>query len=501
MRDLFLCHTGSDKPWAEALAERLERETVNGRPISVFLDKWDIDFGENVLDRIEAGLRESRFLGVLLTPAFTKADWPKLEWQSQVHADPAGRLARILPLLLQKKDPITEELIDIPLLLRSLRYFDFTKESAFEDTFAELVRRLRGERPGRGRTGTATVPDIGAPASRAMPDEHEEVVVSNLLAVNQYPTTLYSDETTATRKTDVWKAYLGDVPPFALYNGRLYSFHPPDDQSSPFRKFLTGRSPKTERPLDWLANHDQARIIVGMCNAALKEHCYQLGIRAVREEWPPRFFCAIHQGSRTFRWSARARPRTLAKMATKPNGGSFGVHYAARMRFLTLGRELFVLIEPGWMFTSDGITPLSGKLVTRLATQWGGKERNAAVLRNVLMWSVLLARGAPEIAIELGGGQQVRLKTVPAYTDIRVGLPKDAIRLEQMLSEGGGEVTEVGTDQELDQLAALKMSGAIEEEEDEEEGEPEADADEAHAETPPSPSTPKSAGRQRGRTT
>ncbi len=468
VKDLFLCHTGDDKPWTEMLAERLERETVNGRPLEVFLDKWDIDYGENILQRIEEGLRQSRFLAVVLSPAFTRGDWPRSEWQTQVHSDPAGQLARILPLLRHKKDPNTGELIDIPLPLRLLRRFDFTTDSVFEPSFADLVRRRRGERPLRGRSDGPTLSGRGAVLSSAAPEEHEEVVLSNLLAVHRYPTALWSDETTATQKPEVWQAYKGSVPPFALLNGRLYSFHSPDDPASPFRRFLTGRTPQRERPADWLSDPDRARVLVGLCNSALKEHCYQLGIRTVKDEWPPRFYCPVIRDSRTFRWSKKARLRTLAKMAKKPNGESFGVHYAARMRFLTLGRDLFILVEPGWLFTSNGIAPLTGKIVTRLATQWGGRERNAAVLRNVLMWSVLLGQGKPEIAIDLGGGERLELKTVPAYAETRYGLPSDAIRLEQMLAGGGGEVLDPTSDLELDQVAALKIAGAIEEEEEEE---------------------------------
>lgn len=29
MKDVFLCHTGTDKPWLEHLAERLEAETID----------------------------------------------------------------------------------------------------------------------------------------------------------------------------------------------------------------------------------------------------------------------------------------------------------------------------------------------------------------------------------------------------------------------------------------------------------------------------------------
>ena len=128
MKDVFLCHTGIDKPWVERLAERLEAEAIQGREVSVFLDKWDIDFGENILQRIEEGLQESRYLAVVLSPALTKADWPRLEWQSQVYDDPAGKKARILPIVLHKYDPDTEERLKVPLPLKILKCFDFSSE-------------------------------------------------------------------------------------------------------------------------------------------------------------------------------------------------------------------------------------------------------------------------------------------------------------------------------------------------------------------------------------
>ena len=82
MKDLFLCHTGADKPWVEQLATRLEQEKIKGRPIDVWFDQWDIDGGENILAKIEEGLRASRFVAVVLSPAMTRADWPTLEWQT-----------------------------------------------------------------------------------------------------------------------------------------------------------------------------------------------------------------------------------------------------------------------------------------------------------------------------------------------------------------------------------------------------------------------------------
>ena len=69
--DVFLCHNSADKQWVERLAQHIESETVdgtdNGRPLRVFFDKWDIDVGQNFVQRINFGLntRSVRFGGHL----------------------------------------------------------------------------------------------------------------------------------------------------------------------------------------------------------------------------------------------------------------------------------------------------------------------------------------------------------------------------------------------------------------------------------------------------
>jgi hypothetical protein len=183
MEDIFLCHTGADKDWVEELATRLEAEKGPvGQPISVWFDKWDIEPGDNVLSKIEHGLKRSRFVAVVLSPALTRASWPTLEWQSQVYEDPAGKKGRILPILRHQFDPGTGEPLEIPLPLKLLSRFDFTDARKFEPEFLRLLRKLRGERPVRGQS---TRTPSGAPAATLSGQEEptggEESLVSNLL--------------------------------------------------------------------------------------------------------------------------------------------------------------------------------------------------------------------------------------------------------------------------------------------------------------------------------
>ena len=43
-KDIFLCHTGADKPWVERLAERIEAEPYQNRFLGVVFDKWESRF-------------------------------------------------------------------------------------------------------------------------------------------------------------------------------------------------------------------------------------------------------------------------------------------------------------------------------------------------------------------------------------------------------------------------------------------------------------------------
>jgi hypothetical protein len=444
--------------------------------LTTFVDRWDIDFGENLLSKIEEGLRDSRFFAVVMSPEWAAADWARLEWQSQIHADPAGRGARILPILLHKFDPETGEPLEIPLPLKLLRWFDFSDPRRFDSEYQELVRRLKGERPRRGGSASPAPQGTDGWSGREEPTGGEEALISNLLEVRQYPPQLYSDITTATKKSDVWAVLQGArVPPFLLHEGRLYSFFPTTDPTNPFKRFLTGTSPRSTTTIQWLRDVDGSRRIIGLFNEALKEHCFHLGIRRPKRAGGEassraQYFCPVYDGRpRLFRWREGARPRTLSKVAVGPKDSTLGVHYAADLRFLNLSDEIYLAVEPGWFFTTDGSTPLEGRQVSVFSTKWGGRERNATVLRNIFMWSILLAGGNDHIRIDVGGGQDLEILRVPAHGHIGLGIEEDTVQLEGMMGgAGAGEIpsdeqmaTEAEDELGLDQAALLRLANLL----------------------------------------
>ena len=439
------------------LAIRLENEEHEGRRLRVFFDEWDIAPGENILTRIEEGLRNSRFLAVAISPAMARADWPGLEWQSQVYDDPMGKRARIIPLIVKKYDDATMQPVDIPLPLRVLRYLDFSAPERFEPSYELLVARLRGQRAPRGRGTLAdAITTIGLVTGPEAPDPVEEAVLANLLPA-QLPTTVFSAVTPLKRNREVWDA-LGSVKPvpFILHAGRIYSFARPGVRALPPSVF-TGPV-KEEDPATWLEDEDLARLLVRLCNAALQQHCYGIRIRSPHGQRHLYYAPTWDEQPRRFTWG-KGKPITLAKVAGEAEK-RLGVHRSAHMRFLQLERRLHLLIEPGWFFTTDGVTPLQGRQVGIFSVKWGGREGNDTVLRQTLMWARLIASSPDQIVVDSGGSTSIRIATVPIYGRVNLGLAYDTLGLDHLLAgQAAGEV--VDDVDELDLVAAAHRAGSI----------------------------------------
>src|SRR5919198_4552881 len=119
-RDIFLSHRSVDKAFVRRLAADIESAMFQGRPLLTWLDEAEIRPGQSVPGMVNQGLEVSRFIGLVMTPAYFQSEsgWTDAEWHSALHADPDNRRARILPLL-------AADCPYIPILLRHLDAIDF----------------------------------------------------------------------------------------------------------------------------------------------------------------------------------------------------------------------------------------------------------------------------------------------------------------------------------------------------------------------------------------
>lgn len=442
--DVFLCHTGANKDWVRNLATRLEGEEMEGRPLRVFFDEWDIAPGDNILSKIEDGLTRARFLAVALSPALSRADWPTLEWQSKVYDDPTGKRGRIIPLIVEKFDPVNQKPLDIPLPLRLLRHLDFSVDRHFENQYQLLLCQIRGQPQSRGRPVelaqqiAAANPSAGSEAASLV----DEVLLGNLFPATA-PRRIYSDISAASSFAEIRKSFArGFRTPFVLHSGRLYSFVPPKQLGGPFRRFLVGSDPRVDKAVEFIGDSGRARLLIWLCNAALRERCYALGLRTPPGE-QNRFYPVVSNGKkRVFSWGKGA-PVTLAKVTS--GNSPLGVHHAASMRFIEIGNKLYLLVEPRYVFTTDGFGRVDRKKAGRYSVRWGGREGNYTVLRRTLMWPRILSEGRNEVTLRTGGPESVRVAVMPLGGRSNQGILGDAKDIRYLLqADSAGEVFEDG---------------------------------------------------------
>jgi hypothetical protein len=132
MYDLFISHASADKAWVERFVQRLEHEQYQGRPLRIWFDENQLEVGDRLRPELEAAIKGSRFLAVVLSRPAVTSSWVTHEWNYFHQTYPGG--TRILPLL--------REDCDIPVLIRDLIQIDFRENENFEIRVADVVKRL-----------------------------------------------------------------------------------------------------------------------------------------------------------------------------------------------------------------------------------------------------------------------------------------------------------------------------------------------------------------------
>ncbi len=435
-KDLFLCHNSIDKDWVTLFGERIEKEIQNEKNLSVFLDAWDIEIGANIIWKLNEGLDKSRFLAVVMTPEMLTSDWCKLEVSSFMMEDPTNRKGKIIPILLRDTDSKTGERINIPPVLRSMNFLDFRNPKNFEKEYARLVAKIKGmqiprsssiaagRRESKHRDHSFVQPPLANERSAA--DSVTEALVSNLLPVKA-PEFVWSAPTFLTSKRDLHEFYR--YPAFIVRSGKLYTF---TDLSNPKNKFFDFIKPgsKTERisSSDWRADSAKWKWIIELMNDSLRRYLWNEGVN-FHPKSERYFFRPNGKKSVFIKWGAGDK-RCVVKYPKDGKGN--WVHQAARLHFELLGTDLYLSIDPSWMFTIDGFTSVTKENASPLAAKWGGRERNGGIIRHVLMWSDMITQGNFTAEIDTDG-QFIEIGRMPATAMTSVGIADDRVAIRALL--------------------------------------------------------------------
>ncbi|RLA98671.1 MAG: hypothetical protein DRG59_08660 [Deltaproteobacteria bacterium] len=94
-KDVFICHANEDKadvvrPLVLAFEEA---------DISSWCDEAEIIWGDSITQKVNEGLRISRYVIVVLSDSFLEKNWPQRELNSALHLEASTGEVRVLPLL------------------------------------------------------------------------------------------------------------------------------------------------------------------------------------------------------------------------------------------------------------------------------------------------------------------------------------------------------------------------------------------------------------------
>ncbi|WDZ87275.1 toll/interleukin-1 receptor domain-containing protein [Micromonospora cathayae] len=130
---VFLSHSQDDRPLVRKLTEQLR---MNG--VTYWVDEEQIQFGDQIISKIEDGLRDSRYVVACLGDGFTRSGWCRAEYGSILYREFSGDTSRrVIPLTLDGSVPSTA----VPLLLSDKLRVDFTDP----DSFGAFLKFLKNE--------------------------------------------------------------------------------------------------------------------------------------------------------------------------------------------------------------------------------------------------------------------------------------------------------------------------------------------------------------------
>ena len=128
---IFLSHTGGDKPFVR----QLRRDLMAHGVAKVWVDEAEIEVGDSLISKIEEGMAETRYIGVVLSSKSIAAPWVKKELEIAINREISQGEVVVLPLLYEK--------CQIPAFLTGKLYADFTEDDQYEESLRKVLRKLR----------------------------------------------------------------------------------------------------------------------------------------------------------------------------------------------------------------------------------------------------------------------------------------------------------------------------------------------------------------------
>jgi hypothetical protein len=145
---IFISHSHKDKEFVDKLGVKLTFERI-----PVFVDRWEMNVGDSITQKIELAITDSSFLLVVLSKNSVNSDWCKREITSGLMLELERRRVVVLPVLIED--------CEIPLFLRDKFYADFREDFNYGfDQIRTSIAKFDNDLIGRTKYDDETYSDF-----------------------------------------------------------------------------------------------------------------------------------------------------------------------------------------------------------------------------------------------------------------------------------------------------------------------------------------------------
>jgi hypothetical protein len=220
MSSVFVSHNHTDREFARRLAADLKLAGVG-----VWIDEAEMGPGDSLFDKLESGIREMEYLGVILSPEAVASRWVRVELNAALQMEVRGGRVKVLPILFRR--------CEMPLFLLDKIHLDFTDPLRYHFAISELIRFVLGTSPPvwlTGKEAARLIKTHGRPRGSLMTLSQQGVLqqyIQQSVTPGVQADWLFSDAKTG--RSRVWVADYYDssdssLYPFTVKDGEVSEF-------------------------------------------------------------------------------------------------------------------------------------------------------------------------------------------------------------------------------------------------------------------------------------
>jgi len=300
------------------------------------------------------------------------------------------------------------------------------------------------ERATEMRISSSTSPFIRSLASiqkitqsfveQSLPDQIQEKISTNIFPVTKIPERVSYGSTSYPNAKSVIESLTDPFYPFILREKKLITFSDLTEKDNVLRSVITGK-PNSKMTLDFFDSRNKQMWLLDLLNQSLKKHALSLGMENRKNK---HFFPSLNGRDVVVKWHTGTRlsnPRYLARwyFPKSANRPSFCKHRSLSMGFRIMNGSFFLVLNPDFHFSKNGIDALNPRLTTKLSSGAWAKNHNNRVLYDIRFWANFLAQRHEAISIDTGG-EPIEVDTMPEIVNLEVGINDDTLPASSFLA-------------------------------------------------------------------